>query len=309
VLAVDLLRGTPGPVSGTVSPVTTTVPAAQPPSTPTGSIPTPTSPGFPSPPPGAVVFAREAGVYGLGLGIVPGAKTSLVRVSVLSPEGGGQKGLTVAFHAGSETVRMPACGDGCYEAHVLSSALGGRVQVTLGQRAYAFTLPASLRLPSGSAIVSRASRVWRALTSLVWHERLAASPTEVLYTVYTAVAEHSLGYTISDGARAIIIGTTRWDQSRPGGAWIRSAQNPPVTQPRPYWAAVSVARVIRSTTVAGKSAWDVTFFDPITPAWFEAQIDKQTGRTLTLQMITTAHFMHHVYGPFDKPIRLHPPTT
>jgi hypothetical protein len=54
--------------------------------------------------------------------------------------------------------------------------------------------------------------------------------------------------------------------------------------------------------------WDVSFFDPTTPAWFRARIDKATGHTLLLDMVAVAHFMHHVYGPFDAPIRLLPPT-
>lgn len=29
--------------------------------------------------------------------------------------------------------------------------------------------------------------------------------------------------------------------------------------------------------------------------------------TLELQMVTTAHFMHDVYGPFDEPVQLRAP--
>ena len=65
--------------------------------------------------------------------------------------------------------------------------------------------------------------------------------------------------------------------------------------------------MLGSETVAGTHVWDVSFFDPSTPAWFEARIDKATGRTLLLDMTAVAHFMHHVYGPFDAPIRLQPP--
>ena len=60
-------------------------------------------------------------------------------------------------------------------------------------------------------------------------------------------------------------------------------------------------------TVDGKPAWVVSFFDPVTPAWFEARVEKSTGRTLVLDMTAAAHFMHHVYGPFDAPFELHPP--
>ena len=68
------------------------------------------------------------------------------------------------------------------------------------------------------------------------------------------------------------------------------------------------AHVLGTETVSGHQVWDVSFFDPTTPAWFHARIDKATGHTLLLDMTAVAHFMHHVYGPFDAPIRLLPPT-
>jgi hypothetical protein len=304
VLAVLLLQSQPGPVSGGVTTTVAGTTTTAEPSVEGGRIPTPTSPGFPSPPNGAVVFAREADAYGLGLAIVPGGSTSLVRVSVLSTEGGGQGGLSVSLVAGGTTAALPACATGCYQANIATAKLTGTVTVKLGSAAYPFVLPASLDLPSGTADVVRAGHVWRALKTLVWHERLAASPTEVLHTVYKAVAPHSLNYTIDTGAEAIIIGQTRWDRASATSKWIRSVQDPPVTQPVPYWVGVSDARVIGTTA----GVLDVTFFDPGTPAWFEARIDEATGRTLTLRMIATAHFMQHVYGPFDAPIHLRPPT-
>lgn len=84
-------------------------------------------------------------------------------------------------------------------------------------------------------------------------------------------------------------------------------QDPTITQPLPFWASEADVRVLGSGRVHGQSVWIVSFFDPLTPGWFEARIAKDTGRTLELSMIAVAHFMHHVYGPFDAPFRLHPP--
>jgi hypothetical protein len=155
--------------------------------------------------------------------------------------------------------------------------------------------------------MSRATRVWRDLRTLVWHERLAASPTDALYTVYRAVAPDQLAYTISRRSSTIIIGTKRWDRPTPTAAWVESPQEPPIHQPQPFWASVSNARVLGEETVDGKPVWVVSFFDPVTPAWFEARVEKSTGRTLVLDMTAAAHFMHHLYGPFDAPFELHPP--
>jgi hypothetical protein len=306
-VAVELLRSQPGPVSsgaGSTPPASTTVPT---PVVPGGRIPTPTSPGFPSPPPGALVLAREAGTSALGLAIVPGAARSLVRVSVMSGGGSPAAGLDVSLQAGGTTMRLPACGPGCYQSYTATSKLAGTVKVGLGARRYAFALPARLALPDGTAIVAQAGIVWRALKTLVWHERLAASPTDALHTVYRAVAPDQLSYTISGSSAAIIIGLRRWDRSTPDGPWVRSLQAPPVNEPTPFWSGVSDARVLGSGRVGGRSAWRVVFFDPNTPAWFDAEIDKENGRTLTLKMTAVAHFMQHVYGPFNAPFRLRPP--
>jgi hypothetical protein len=261
------------------------------------------SPGYPSPPPGAVVFAREAGTSVLALAVVPGGTRPLTRVSVVNGQGAGQRGLQVAA-AGTT---LAPCGAGCYQGHVPVHRLEGTVHVSLGTRSYAFQLPASLDLPSGAATMSRATRVWKNLKTLVWHERLAATPTDALYTVYRAVAPDQLAYTISGQSSAIIIGTKRWDRPTPTAKWVESPQEPSIRQPQPFWASVSNARVLGEETVGGKPVWVVSFFDPVTPAWFEARVEKSTGRTLLLDMTAVAHFMHHVYGPFDAPFELHPP--
>ena len=305
-IAIALLRAEPGPVGGSPATTVATLPATQPEVT-GGRIPTPTSPGFPSPPPGALVLAREAGTSALGLAIVPGAAQSLVRVSVLGGDGSPAGGLDVALTAGGTTTKLPPCAAGCYQSDIATRSLAGHVTVTLGASTYGIELPASLRLPEGTAIVAHAGVVWRGLRTLVWHERLAASPTEALSTVYKAVAPDQLAYTISDWSSSIIIGLRRWDQPTPTANWTRSIQNPPVHQPVPFWAGVSDARVIGSGVVGGRPVWEITFFDPLTPAWFEAKIDKQNGHTLRLGMTAVAHFMRHVYGPFNAPFRLHPP--
>ncbi len=78
--------------------------------------------------------------------------------------------------------------------------------------------------------------------------------------------------------------------------------------PLPFWYSVADARVLGSGRVAGQSVWRVSFFDPTTPAWFEADIAKRSGRTLVLSMIAASHFMYDIYGPFNSSARLVPPT-
>ena len=51
---------------------------------------------------------------------------------------------------------------------------------------------------------------------------------------------------------------------------------------------------------AGSPAVRVSFFDPATPAWFMLVLDPVTHRTLDLNMVTSAHFMHDVFRAFDS---------
>jgi hypothetical protein len=309
VVAVMLLRSVPGPTSQTSAASSTPAAAGEPaapahtPSIPGGRIPTPTEPGFPSPPPGALVLAREAGKDALALAVKPG----LVRVSVVGPEGTGVSGLRISLQFGGGYFITPdACGKGCYQAET-SGHPDSPVTVRIGDAAYRFELP-RLPAPDGSEAVERTETTWNALRTLVWHERLGSSPTDVIRVVYTAVAPHSLSYTVAGGSAAVIIGGTRWDRPAESAPWRRSIQNPPVRQPQPFWRAVADARVVRADRPGPRATQRVSFFDPSTPAWFEASIDRQTHRTLVLKMIAAAHFMHDVYGPFDAPIRIVPPT-
>lgn len=304
VVVATLVRSVPGPTSPTASTLAPT-PAGSP-STPAlrgGRIATPGEPTFPSPPPNAVVLAQQAGSRALALAVKPG----LVRVSVLGATGGGEAGLRVALQFGRGYLMTPdPCGDGCYQLGVRGTP-DSPVTVTIGGDAYRFDLP-RLPLADGTADVRRAAAVWNALSTLVWSESLASSPTNVLHTVYRAVAPHSLAYTIAGGSAAVIIGGRRWDRSSPTGPWRSSAQEPPVRQPQPFWRTATNAYVLGEAKTGSHRVFRVSFFDPVTPAWFQASIDRASGRTLELEMTAASHFMHDVYGPFDAPLRLTPPT-
>ena len=270
---------------------------------PGGRVATPDEPLFPSPPPGAFVLAREAGARALAIAVKPG----LVRVSVLAPAGGGQSGLDVSVRFGSGYLHdADPCGDGCYQTQ-FRGLPDSPITVAVGPDSYRFALP-KLPAADGSAIVARATATWNALRTLVWRERLASSSTNVLHTIYRAEAPGSLAYAIAGGSAAVIIGGSRWDRSAPGAPWSRSIQDPPVRQPQPFWDGAADARVLGVAKVGTHRAWRVSFFDPSTPAWFEAWVDKLSGRTLRLEMIAASHFMHDVYGPFDAPVHLVPPT-
>jgi hypothetical protein len=59
--------------------------------------------------------------------------------------------------------------------------------------------------------------------------------------------------------------------------------------------------------VRGRPVWRISFVDPSVPAWYTLSIDKQTYRTLALEMSAAAHFMRHAYSDFDTPLSIEPP--
>jgi hypothetical protein len=98
-----------------------------------------------------------------------------------------------------------------------------------------------------------------------------------------------------------VIGTRRWD--RTDGRWVPSPSTL-LPQPSPIWGApITNARLISRTP----RSVTVSFLNRKVPAWFLVRFDPKTLRPRSLEMIATAHFMHHVYRGFDAPRRIFPP--
>jgi hypothetical protein len=297
-----LLHRTPGPVS---TGSTSAAPAA-----PTRPATTSTSHGFPAPPPSAVVFARQDVGTVLALAVTPGPDGLRLQLSALGPTGKGTSGLRVAFSVEGRSVNAAECGAGCYRASLPAPAQPGSVGVTLRggglDTVWTQRLPAVWPAPDATALVEHAGRVWRSLQSLAYVEHLASDPQHAVTSVWRIGAPDRVAYQVLGGYAGIVVGDRRWDRA-PGGRWVESTQSAPLTQPVPFWTSVSNAHVLGSGVVRGRPVWIVSFFDPTIPAWFEVAIEKSTTRTLNVQMMATAHFMHDAYGSFDRARPVTPP--
>jgi hypothetical protein len=278
-----------------------------------GKIKTPTAPEFPSPPARAVVFAREDGANALGLAVLAKGQHLSLQASVVGPDARGVAGLSLGLAVTMRTRRViravgASCGRGCYAASVAAGS-PRRITVTIGRgrRRFEFVLPRDWPPADATALVRRSGRVWRNLRALVSHEVLGSDPRRAIHTVYRMVAPDRLSYEIAGGAAAVVIGNRRWDRASSTGSWQRSWQHPSLPQPLPFWSGVRDAHIVGSPSMRGRRVWRITFFDPRSPAWFTAVLDRQTLRTLDLRMVTAAHFMHDVYGPFNQPLPLRPP--
>jgi hypothetical protein len=263
-------------------------------------------------PAGAVVLAKEDGGLAVGLAAAPRHGQLLMVATVFGQSGGGAARLhpriVITTRGGQRmTAEATACTAGCYEAAFDTAAVPERASVTFnGAGRVDFTFPAHGPSASALRLVREAEAEYHELRSLVTHERLASSPTEVVYTTYYAVAPDKLRFDVRGGDDSIIIGNRRWDRA-PGGGWQASPQEPikPIV---PYWTPlVQDATIIGTAIVQGRACWVIAFADPQTPGFFTIYVDKSTHRTLELYMTAAAHFMHHIYGPFNAPLKIRPP--
>jgi hypothetical protein len=253
-----------------------------------------------TPPKGAVVLAHEAGSRAVALAAGGGRLTA----TVLAPSGDPESGLPVSFEVGGRRIKASSCGKGCYTAPARHPS---RVDVELGSGSrVGFDFPA--HASPAEAIVRRATRVFRRLSSLVYVESLRSSPAAGLVTTWRMEAPDRLSYTISNGASAVVVGNRRWDRSNPAAKWVESSQVPKLQLPAPTWGSLFVnAHVLSQTSVAGRPVWVVSFVNPSVPAWFTAWIDRSNYRTLRLRMTAASHFMYHRYLRFDEPLGIKPP--
>jgi hypothetical protein len=264
---------------------------------------------FPAPPPGAVVFSRQAGRNALALGLVPRPGGVLrAQVSVVGPDGAGVRNLSPVVRVDRSTAAAEACGAGCYRATLRMRARPRVAEVALtgsSTTRWRIVLPGVWPPPDATRMVASSRRAWRSLRSLAYSERLAADERHVLRSVWRAQAPDRLAYRITGGASAIVVGSRRWDKE-PGGRWRPSSQTR-LTEPTPTWLAQRNARVLGPATVHGERAVRVSFFDPELPAWFTVLLERKTLRTLDLRMVTTAHFMHEAFHSFDAAPPIRPP--
>jgi hypothetical protein len=211
------------------------------------------------------------------------------------------------------TVRKDAiaCGAGCYRAAVVLASRPLHVLVRVARKArttsWDVALPSAWPAQDGAAIVARATRTWKRLRSLRYTERLSSDPTHAVLSAWQIVAPDRLAYQIRDEGQAVIVGVQRWDRQK-GAGWVRTSALR-LHQPEPFWVEASDAHVVDSATLRGRAVWRVSFFDPRTPGWFLAAIDKKSYRTLDVHMTAAAHFMHDTYGGFNTSIKIVPPSS
>ena len=170
----------------------------------------------------------------------------------------------------------------------------------------AFALPEHWPVPAGP-LLRRAERVFEALRSVVYRERLSSGARVTSTSVWRSEAPDRLSYRTAAGDAGVIIGRTRWDLVV-GGGWKRAPQNPPLELPAVPWGAGAYdVTLLGDGRLGGRAVIRFSLFEPTTPAWYTVTVDRRTLRTLNVKMTAAAHFMQDRYVAFNVPRRIRPP--
>ncbi|HVS84876.1 MAG TPA: hypothetical protein VHD91_04530 [Gaiellaceae bacterium] len=231
----------------------------------------------PAPPRDALVLAGEAGPYAVALAVEPRRLEAIV----LSPEGGGAKGIEVSVNGDVTT----DCGSGCWAA---SGPHGRVVSVLVAHEIVMFEIPA--HPTPAAALVRRERALYRALAGVTYRERLASGQGGLTVSTWRLERPDRFTYAIPHGAQAVVIGTHRWDRSSPRDRWVESPQLPRLPQPAAQWRHATNAWLLEPGVVA--------FADPSIPAYFQLEFDPHTLRPRLLRMTAAAHFMTDRYVSF-----------
>jgi hypothetical protein len=266
-------------------------------------------------PTGAVVLGGENGKLAVGLAVAPRSHGLLVVATVFAANGFGKTGLdpriTITGRDGSRSsAATTACTTGCYQAVFASHGLPTHARIDFNNGTHmTFKLPSHGPTPQALSVVHEAAAEYKQIHSMVTHESLGASPTNVVYTTYYAVAPDRLHYVVRGENQTTIIGNRSWTRDDGSDVWKEQSQAP-IKPIAPYWAPlIQDATVLGSATVQGRPVWVVSFADPQTPGFFTIWVDKANHRTLQLKMTAADHFMHHTYDGFNTPISVEPPQT
>jgi copper transport protein len=260
------------------------------------------------PPKRALVLAQEVGKLAVALAVEPASLGKLrLTATMLSPDDTGLDDLQLTFRVnGSQGATLEAgvpCGPGCYRA--VSSFVGTPTSVTInfaGETAAAVRFSLPPRWGPAGDLIRRASATFRRLRTVSYRESLASSPRHRVTALWKEAAPDKLAYTIPGGPAGILIGTERWDRTSPTAPWTKSSLQL-IPAPAPIW-----PRSPTNVNVLGRpdGGYTISLLDRSLPAWFTIRFDRKL-LPRSLEMTAAAHFMHHDYLSFNKPVRIKAP--
>ena len=242
-----------------------------------------------------------------GFAVSPRGRDVAARVTALARTKVASNGLASGSPASTPRPAGPAATARRSRCHRRRGASPSRSRQGRSRRGCGSRSPrAGPRRPT-PALVARAGRVFRALRTLVIHERLASNSRNAIDTIYLVEAPNRMAYTIRGGPRAVVIGRSALGQaSRPEVGALLPGAAPPARAvlglgPGPERAAA------RHRPGRGRPVRIVSFYDPKLPAWFV--LDRRPAHRPAARPAHDGAGALHAppYSGFDRPLRIVPP--
>jgi hypothetical protein len=253
---------------------------------------------------GAYLAAGRSGNDLVGLAVRPRGP---VEVTVIPPDLHRLPATDVRVRVpGQSSSAAEACGAHCYRFGLrVLAGKPDRLTVSVRARPVVFRLPARLP-PVATGLYRTASRAMARVRSVRVDETLD-SGTSAIRARFALQAPDRMRYVTSDGNRAVVIGTTRWDFL--DGRWRRS-DYPRIPQPSYMWDGARFARLVGSARLAGRAVRVLAVFRPDSdyPAWLRLYVTPNK-RIVRAEMVAPAHFMVDRLSAFNRVGSIRPPRT
>jgi copper transport protein len=218
-------------------------------------------------------------------------------------------GKPVDAPASTEDGELEGCGLGCWR---LSPPLGGeRVAVSFeeeGERYEAAVPSRWLTTENGEArrTLRAAQRAMRDARTVRMSEQVTSGPGTFVSGAYRFQAPDRMAYTVSSGARVVVVGDRQYRRLGNGRWKMDSFGGAGGFRLRELFRWTVYASSVRLLG-GGRRSLTLALFDPATPIWYRLDVDRRTNRVLRERMIAAGHFMARRYSAFDRPLRIEPP--
>jgi hypothetical protein len=246
---------------------------------------------------------------------VAGELGSALAALWITPVGGGVHARLELLNANLRPVADPitiaggssrrSCGPGCWRFALVGRHVAVSISTLQAGHRYALRLP--IRWERGKSSLARrllagAVTGMQALPGVRVDETLrSAQPGEIEKIRYRLSAPRSMAYSVSSGARVVVLGGTQWS-SEPGHDWQRSNYGGGGAFDTRSWfdwkQYDGSIQLLDEHDVDGRVMADLALMSPALPVWFQLHVDASSRRVDRVRMVAGGHFMSDSYSEF-----------
>jgi hypothetical protein len=259
------------------------------------------------PGPRQLAVAGELGSALAALWLAPAPRGLDARLELLNANMGPIADPTTI--AGSSSRR--SCGPGCWTFTLLHPRLALSISTLQAGHRYRLRLP--IRWEQGKSSLARrllagAVTNMQALPGVRVDETLTSGPPGEIENIhYRLSAPNRMAYSVSSGARVVVIGGTQWS-SEPGHGWQRSNYGGGGAFDTRSWYEWEQydgsIQLLDEHDVDGRVMADLALMSPGLPVWFQLRVDVSSRQVGRVRMVAGGHFMSDSYSAFGVQQRI-----